>query len=71
MFKEELKLVPDKPGCYLMHNENNVIIYVGKAKLKETFKFFPGTNTGKTAKMVSEIAYFKYIVTSSELESLF
>ncbi|NLL02230.1 MAG: excinuclease ABC subunit UvrC [Mollicutes bacterium] len=71
MFKEELKLVPDKPGCYLMHNENNVIIYVGKAKnlKKRLSSYFRGTNTGKTAKMVSEIAYFKYIVTSSELES--
>ncbi len=71
MFKEELKLVPNKPGCYLMHNANNIIIYVGKAKdlKKRLSSYFRGTNTGKTAKMVSEIAYFKYIVTSSELES--
>ena len=32
MFKEELKLVPNKPGSYQMYNEENVIIYVGKAK---------------------------------------
>ena len=52
MFKEELKLVPDKPGCYLMHNENNVIIYVGKAKnlKKRLSSYFRGTNTVKLLK---------------------
>lgn len=71
MFKEELKLVPNKPGSYQMYNENNVIIYVGKAKdlKKRLSSYFRGTNTGKTAKMVSEVVYFKYIVTSTELES--
>lgn len=71
MFKEELKLVPNKPGSYQMYNEENVIIYVGKAKdlKKRLSSYFRGKNTGKTAKMVSEIAYFKYIITFTELES--
>ena len=58
MFKEELKLVPNKPGSYQMYNEENVIIYVGKAKdlKKRLSSYFRGKNTGKTAKMVSEIA---------------
>ena len=31
--KEKLKLLPEKPGCYLMKNSDGVIIYVGKAKI--------------------------------------
>ncbi|MDD2207938.1 MAG: excinuclease ABC subunit UvrC [Bacilli bacterium] len=71
MFKEELDLVPNKPGSYQMYNNNNIIIYVGKAKnlKKRLTSYFRGTNTGKTAIMVSEIAYFKYIITTTELES--
>ena len=71
MFKDELKLVPHSPGSYQMYNKDNIIIYVGKAKdlKKRLSSYFRGTHTGKTAKMISNIAYFKYIVTSSELES--
>ncbi|MDD4706443.1 MAG: excinuclease ABC subunit UvrC [Bacilli bacterium] len=71
MFNDELKLVPNKPGSYQMYNKNNVIIYVGKAKdlKKRLSSYFRGQTTGKTAKMVSEIAYFKYLVTETELES--
>ena len=32
MLKEKLSLLPEVPGCYLMKNKDNVIIYVGKAK---------------------------------------
>ena len=72
MFKEKLSLVPEKPGCYLMKNKDGVIIYVGKAKqLKRRLNsYFNRTNTGKTAKLVSEIADFEYIVVGSETESL-
>lgn len=71
MFKEELKLVPEKPGSYQMYDKDDIIIYVGKAKnlKKRLSSYFRGTHNGKTAKMVSDIAYFKYIVTNSELES--
>ena len=72
MIKEKLALVPNKPGCYLMKNENNEIIYVGKAKkLKNRLSsYFRGTHTGKTAKLVSEIKDFEYVVVGSETESL-
>lgn len=72
MIKEKLALVPNKPGCYLMKNENNEIIYVGKAKkLKNRLSsYFRGTHTGKTAKLVSEIVDFEYVVVGSETESL-
>jgi len=70
--KQKLALVPNKPGCYLMKNKDNIIIYVGKAKkLKNRLSsYFRGTHTGKTAKLVSEIVDFEYIVVGSETESL-
>lgn len=72
MIQEKLNLVPHKPGCYLMKNEVGTIIYVGKAKdLKNRLNsYFHSSHTGKTAKLVSEIRDFEYIVVSSETESL-
>ena len=69
---DKLLLLPNLPGCYLMKNKDNIIIYVGKAKnLKNRVNsYFRGTHTGKTAKLVSEITDFEYIVVGSELESL-
>ena len=71
MFKEEIALIPNKPGSYQMYDKNNIIIYVGKAKNlhKRVSSYFRGKHSGKTAKMISDIAYFKYIVTSTELEA--
>ncbi len=71
MIKEKLALVPSLPGCYLMKNKEGTIIYVGKAKkLKNRLNsYFNRTHEGKTKLLVSEIADFEYIVTSSELEA--
>ena len=71
MFKDKLKLIPHLPGSYQMKNSDGVIIYVGKAKdlHKRVNSYFNRPQTGKTAKMVSEIADFSYIVASSELEA--
>jgi len=54
-----------------MYDENDVVIYVGKAKdLKNRLSsYFTGRVTGKTKKLVGDIAYFKYIVTSTENEA--
>ncbi len=70
-FKEKLSLVPHKPGSYQMKDKNGVIIYVGKAKdlNKRLSSYFNRTHTGKTAKMVSLIDDFQYVVASSELEA--
>lgn len=72
MIKEKLKLLPDLPGCYLMKDEENQIIYVGKAKsLKNRVKqYFTGAHDGKTQRLVQEIRDFEYIITSSEKDSL-
>ena len=69
MLKDKLKLVPELPGCYLMHDKNGTIIYVGKAKkLKRRLSsYFNREHTGKTKKLVSEIVDFDYIVTSSNI----
>ena len=72
LIKKKLELLPDKPGCYLMKNKDNVIIYVGKAKKlkRRVSSYFNRIHTGKTAKLVSEIVDFEYIVVESETESL-
>ena len=72
MFKEKLSLLPTSPGCYMMKNKDGVIIYVGKAKnlKRRVSSYFNRTHTGKTAKLVSEIASFDYVVVGSETESL-
>ncbi len=72
--EEELKKLPGKPGVYLMHDEKDEIIYVGKAiSLKNRVRQYFQSSRGKTAKinkMVSRIARFEYIVTDSEMEAL-
>lgn len=72
MFKEELSLVPHLPGCYLMKNKDNIVIYVGKSKnLKNRLSsYFQREHTGKTMMLVREIEHFEYIVTNTEMESL-
>ena len=71
MFKDELKEVPRKPGCYQMYNSDGIIIYVGKAKILQNRlkSYFTGRVTGKTKKMVSEVDHFEYIVTDTETEA--
>ncbi len=71
--QEELKKLPASPGVYLMHDEKDEIIYVGKAiSLKNRVRqYFQKTNkTEKIKKMVSLINRFEYIVTDSEMEAL-
>ncbi len=54
MIQEKLKLLPDKPGCYLMKNKVGTIIYVGKAKnlKKRVTSYFRGEKSGKTKRLV-------------------
>ena len=72
--QEELKKLPGKPGVYLMHDEKDAIIYVGKAiSLKNRVRqyFQSSRNKGvKIEQMVTHISRFEYIVTDSELEAL-
>ena len=70
--KKKLALLPEQPGCYLMKDETNTVIYVGKAKmLKNRVKsYFRGEKFGKTKLLVKNIVDFEYIVTGSEKEAL-
>lgn len=72
--QEELKKLPGKPGVYLMHDEKDAIIYVGKAiSLKNRVRQYFQSSRNKRAKieqMVTHISRFEYIVTDSELEAL-
>lgn len=72
--EEELKKLPAKPGVYLMHDKKNAIIYVGKAvNLKNRVRqYFQASRnvSPKIEKMISQIDYFEYIITDSEVEAL-
>ncbi len=70
--KDKIALLPTEPGCYLMKNDREEVIYVGKAKnLKNRVKtYFTGAHNEKTTRLVSEIRDFSYILTNSERESL-
>lgn len=72
LLKKEIDLLPDKPGCYLMHNSDDEIIYIGKAKnlKKRVSQYFLRAHSGKTAAMVSHVHHFETIITNSEKEAL-
>lgn len=73
-FEEELKKLPKEPGVYIMRDDRDVILYVGKAvNLHNRVRSYFRENIGRGPmidKMVSLIARFEYIVTDSELEAL-
>lgn len=73
VIKEKLKLLPDKPGVYIMLDKDKNVIYVGKARiLKNRVRqyFHNSPKPEKVAKMVSNIADFNYIIAGSEIDAL-
>ena len=70
--KNKLSVLPTEPGCYLMKDRQDQIIYVGKAKnLRNRVRsYFTGSHDEKTTRLVMEIRNFEFIVTSTEIESL-
>lgn len=68
----KLALLPDKPGCYIMKDASQEILYVGKAKvLKNRVRsYFHGVHNNKTTKLVSRIEDFEFILASTEKEAL-
>jgi len=69
---EKLAILPTQPGCYLMKDKHQMVIYVGKSKsLKNRVKsYFTGANDRKTQRLVQEIVDFEYIVTTTEIDAL-
>ena len=70
--EEKLKVLPAKPGCYLMKDKYGKVIYVGKSKAlrNRVRSYFIGAHDEKTQRLVMEIDDFEYIVTSSEIDAL-
>ena len=71
LLHEKLAALTQAPGCYLMKNAHQEIIYVGKAKnlYKRVNSYFQKSHCGKTQKMVSEVADFDVIITNTEKEA--
>lgn len=71
--QEKLKLLPDKPGVYIMLDKDKNVIYVGKARVlkNRVRQYFHATlKTEKVAAMVANISDFYYIITKSEIDAL-
>lgn len=71
--REKLKLVPKKPGVYIMKDINDRVIYVGKAKAlhNRLSQYFIGKpNNKKTMMMVMNVFEFDYILTKTEKDAL-
>lgn len=70
--RAKLVFVPERPGCYLMKDEHQHVIYVGKAKVlrNRVRSYFSGSHDSKTARMVAKIDDFEYIVTDTVAEAL-
>lgn len=71
ILKGLIALLPEKPGVYLMKNEDDQIIYIGKAKSlkKRVSQYFLRPQSGKVAAMVSHVHHFETIVLSSDKEA--
>jgi len=70
--KDEAHALPENPGCYMMKNSDNVVIYVGKAKnlKRRVSSYFLPNRDVKTAALVEKIKHIEYIITGNEYEAL-
>ena len=71
--RESARELPYQPGVYIMHNSDGKIIYIGKSKSlhnRVCSYFFSSHHNTKTARMVSQVWYFEYILTDTEIEAL-
>lgn len=70
--EEKARLLPAKPGCYLMKNKLDQIIYVGKAinLRSRVLSYFNNSAKGpKTEVLVTHIVDFDFIITENDAES--
>lgn len=69
--KNDIKLLPENSGCYLMYDSSNLVIYVGKAKnlKKRVSQYFLKPQSGKTFSMVNHVSFFETILTETEKEA--
>ena len=72
-YTEKLKNLPSKSGVYIMLDEYENVLYVGKAKiLKNRVRqyFHNSVKNEKTLRLVEKIDDFRYIITPNEYEAL-
>ena len=69
--KVAIPLLPRRPGCYLMKDKDDKVIYIGKAKnlYNRVSQYFLRPQVGKVAAMVSHIDHFETIITKTDKES--
>jgi excinuclease ABC subunit C len=72
MTRDDLPVLPTQPGCYLYHDAENTVIYVGKAiNLRSRVQSYFNNNVEKKARLITENAVrLEFIVTKSEVEAL-
>src|SRR6478735_10250085 len=74
VLKEQVASLPDSPGVYRFYNEDEILIYVGKAKSlkKRVSSYFNKQSqyNRKTEKLVSEIDRIEYTLAPSEFDAL-
>ena len=70
--REQAKSLPENPGCYLMKNVDDKVIYVGKAKNlhRRVNSYFLPNRDAKTTALVAKIDHIDYIITGNEYEAL-
>ena len=71
--RNKLKVLTTKPGVYVMHDKDGVVIYVGKAKnlknrVSQYFRNSP--KPSKVQAMVDSVDHFDYFITVSEMDAL-
>lgn len=72
MARNQARALPHNPGCYMMKDENAVVIYVGKAKdlHKRVNQYFLPDRDAKTKALVKKIIKIEHIITGNEYEAL-
>lgn len=72
--KEVVQRLPESPGVYKFYNDEDVLIYIGKAKnIKKRVTSYFTKSTGvnrKTLKLVSEIIRIDFTVSNTEFDAL-
>ena len=74
LLKDKLQTLPTKPGVYLMKDEQDEVIYVGKSvNLRNRVRSYfqaSASHSLKLHRLIYRIADFDFIVTDSEIEAL-